>query len=95
MGFFDDWVDTAQAMTLDENKVANLERMRQRYHQNREMRIRQEALERSKQQNASNSSGDGMGKLLVGAAVLGGAFLLKKVFGSDEKEQTQQAQPNK
>ena len=95
MGFFDDWIDTAQAMTLDENKVANLERIRHRYHQNREMRIRQENLERLKQQNASNSSSDGMGTLLVGAAVLGGAFLLKKVFGSDEKEQTQQAQTNK
>lgn len=95
VSFFGDRIDTAQAMTLNENKVAGLEQMRQRYHQNRDMRIRQADLNRARQQESSG--GDAPGTVLVGAAVLGGAFLLKKVFGSDDKEQTQpqQTQPNK
>ena len=42
----------------------------------------------------TNSSGNVAGKVLVGAAAVGGAMLLKHIFGSDDKKENQNTVQN-
>ena len=41
---------------------------------------------------SGNSSGNVAGKVIAGAAVVGGAMLLKHIFGSDKKDDKAQTQ---
>lgn len=60
---------------MNDRARADFERMKRQ----REMQNRFQAIQNS------NSSGNTAGKVLAGAAVVGGAILLKKIFSSDNK----------
>ena len=85
MGLFDIGKDILIALydnsptspMMNNRARADFERMKRQ----REMQDRFPAIQNT------NSSGNIAGKVLVGAAAVGGAMLLKHIFGSDDKKE--------
>ena len=69
---------------MNDNARAGFERMKRQ--REMEQRFGTAALQ------SGNSSGNVAGKVIAGAAVVGGAMLLKHIFGSDKKDDKAQTQ---
>lgn len=82
VGLFNEFEKTPQGALMNDNARAGFEQMRRQ----REFDAMHPGWRNGVKQNNS-SSGDIAGKVLIGAAAVGGAMLLKHLFSGDDKKE--------
>ena len=84
VGLFNEFEKTPQSALMNDRARAGFEDMRRR----REFeKMHPGWQDTAKNFNNNNSDGNIAGKVLFGAAAIGGAMLLKHIFSSDDKKE--------